>query len=148
MPRHSFHQELVLNRWMYGFFKGGCLAELKHRLGEDRHEGIDEDGQTKFFHELNRNLFEVDRISTDDLRRYDLNIVRYWQKITERRNRLEDIELHMKYFQYLPLLFTEIFLDWYFNRRQTLLDGLNTQMQAYNASLGAAEQFQHITWMN
>jgi hypothetical protein len=142
MPRHSFHQELVLNRWMYGFFKGGCLAELKHRLGEDRHEGIDEDGQTKFFHELNRNLFEVDRISADDLRRYDLNIVRHWQKITERRNRLEDIELHMKYFQYLSLLFTEIFLDWYFNRRQALLDGLNAEMQAYNASLGAAEQFQ------
>jgi hypothetical protein len=142
MSKHSFHQELVLNRWMYGFFKGGCLAELKHRLGEDRHEGIDEDGQTKFFHELNRNLFEVDRISADDLRRYDLNIVRHWQKITERRNRLEDIELHMKYFQYLSLLFTEIFLDWYFNRRQALLDGLNGEMQAYNATLGVAEQFQ------
>jgi hypothetical protein len=142
MAKHSFHQELVLNRWMYGFFKGGCLAELKHRLGEDRHEGIDEDGQTKFFHELNRNLFEVDRISADDLRRYDLNIVRHWQKITERRNRLEDIELHMKYFQYLSLLFTEIFLDWYFNRRQALLDGLNVEMQAYNAALGLVEQFQ------
>lgn len=140
--KHSFHQELVLNRWMYGFFKGGCLAELKHRLGEDRHEGIDEDGQTKFFHELNRNLFEVDRISADDLRRYDLNIVRYWQQITERRNRLEDIELHMKYFQYLSLLFTEIFLDWYFNRRQALLDGLNGEMQKYNAALGVAEHFQ------
>jgi hypothetical protein len=142
MSKHSFHQELVLNRWMYGFFKGGCLAELKHRLGDDRHEGIDEDGQTKFFHELNRNLFEVDRISADDLRRYDLNIVRHWQKITERRNRLEDIELNMKYFQYLSLLFTEIFLDWYFNRRQALLDGLNAEMLAYNASLGIAEQFQ------
>ena len=140
--KHSFHQELVLNRWMYGFFKGGCLAELKHRLGDDRHEGIDEDGQTKFFHELNRNLFEVDRISADDLRRYDLNIVRHWQQITERRNRLEDIELHMKYFQYLSLLFTEIFLDWYFNRRQALLDGLNGEMSAYNAALVAAEQFQ------
>ena len=142
MAKHSFHQELVLNRWMYGFFKGGCLAELKHRLGEDRHEGIDGDGPTKFFHELNRNLFEVDRISADDLRRYDLNIVRYWQKITERRNRLEDIELHMKYFQYLSLLFTEIFLDWYFNRRQALLDGLNEEMQKYNAALGVAEHFQ------
>ena len=142
MAKHSFHQELVLNRWMYGFFKGGCLAELKHRLGEDRHEGIDEEGQTKFFHELNRNLFEVDRISADDLRRYDLHIVGHWQKITEQRNRLEDIELHMKYFQYLSLLFTEIFLDWYFSRRQALLDGLNGEMQKYNAALGVAEHFQ------
>lgn len=142
MSRHSFHQELVLNRWMYGFFKDGTLAGLKTRLGEDRHEGIDEDGQTKFFHELNRNLFEIDRISADDLRRYDLNIVQHWQKITERRNRLEDIELHMKYFQYLSLLFTEIFLDWYFNRRQVLLDGLNDEMQKYNAALSVAEHFQ------
>lgn len=142
MPHHSFHQELVLNRWMYRFFKDGTLAGLKHRLGDDHHEGIDDDGQTKFFHELNRNLFEVDRISADDLRRYDLNIVRHWQQITERRSRLEDIELHMKYFQYLSLLFTEIYLDWYFNRRQMLLDGLNGEMQKYNAALGAAEHFQ------
>ena len=50
MPRHSFHQALVLNRWMLGFFKGGSLQALKNRLGEDRHEGIEEDGQTGFFH--------------------------------------------------------------------------------------------------
>ncbi len=35
---------------------------LKERLGEDRHEGIDDDGQTKFFHELTRNLFNMDRV--------------------------------------------------------------------------------------
>ncbi len=69
--KRSFHQELVLNRWMMGFFKGGNLGALKLRLGDDRHEGVDEDGQTKFFHELNRNLFEVDRVSEADLRRYD-----------------------------------------------------------------------------
>ncbi|MBA1687079.1 hypothetical protein G9H12_26625, partial [Escherichia coli] len=39
----------------------------------------------------------------------------------------------MKYFQYLPLLFTEIYLDWYFNRKQQLLDGLNNELAAYNA---------------
>ncbi len=142
MSKHSFHQELVLNRWMYGFFKGGCLAELKKRLGEDQHEGIDDDGQTNYFHELNRNLFEVDRISTEDLRRYDLNIVRYWNLITERRNRLEDTTLNMKYFQYLSLLFTEIYLDWYFNRRQALLDGLNEEMNKYNHPLAMPDKFQ------
>jgi hypothetical protein len=72
LSKHSFHQELVLNRWMRGFFKGGSLAELKKRLGEDRYEGIDEDGQTNYFHELSRNLVEVDRISNEDLRRYDI----------------------------------------------------------------------------
>ena len=26
--KRSFHQELVLNRWMLGFFKGGTLGAL------------------------------------------------------------------------------------------------------------------------
>ena len=121
----SFHKQLVLNQWLLGFFKGGSLAGLKVRLGEDRHEGIDDDGQTGFFHELTQNLFEVDRFSEQELRRYDLNIVQHWNAITERRNKLEGIVLNMKYFQYLSLLFTEIYLDWYFNKSQQLLDGLN-----------------------
>ncbi|ECR6885454.1 type III restriction endonuclease subunit R, partial [Salmonella enterica] len=31
------------------------------------------------------------------------------------------------------LLFTEIYLDWYFNRKQELLDGLNSELNIYNA---------------
>ncbi len=138
----NFHQQLVLNRWMMGFFKGGTLHALKNRLGEDRHEGIDEDGQTGFFHELHQNLFEVDRISSNDLRRYDLNIVQHWNAITEQRNKIEGVVLNMKYFQYLSLLFTEIYLDWYFNQPQQLLDGLNEGMRAYNSKQEAEHRFQ------
>ncbi|WP_322103967.1 DEAD/DEAH box helicase family protein [Paraburkholderia sp. J41] len=138
--KRSFHQNLVLNRWVLGFFKGDGLGALKLRLGDDRHEGIDEDGQTNFFHELTRNLFEVDRVSEADLRRYDLNTVSHWQTVTAQRNKLEGHELQMKYFQYLSLLFTEIYLDWYFNKRQALLDGLNEEMVRYRAE-AAAEPF-------
>ena len=137
----SFHKQLVLNHWMLGFFKGGSLQALKSRLGEDRHEGIEDDGQTGFFHELTQNLFEVDRFSEHDLRRYDLNVVQHWNAITDQRNKLEGTVLNMKYFQYLSLLFTEIYLDWYFNKPQQLLDGLNEQLKIYNASKDA-EPFQ------
>ena len=140
--KRSFHEELVLNQWMMGFFKGGSLQALKNRLGEDRHEGIEDDGQTGFFHELHQNLFEVDRISEQTLRRYDLNIVGHWSTITERRNKVEGVVLNMKYFQYLSLLFTEIYLDWYFNHRQQLLDGLNEGLQAYNAGQEVEHYFQ------
>nr|WP_317401253.1 DEAD/DEAH box helicase family protein [Plesiomonas shigelloides] len=129
----SFHKQLVLNRFMFRFFKDGSLHGLKLRLGEDRFEGIHEDGQSLFFHELCSNLFEVDLIDLDELRRYDLNIVKHWQQITEHRNRKEDTVLNMKYFQYLSLLFTEIYLDWHFNRKQALLDGLNRELASYNA---------------
>ncbi len=55
--KRRFHEELVLNQWMMGFFKGGSLHAMKSRLGEDRHEGIKDAGQTGFFHELRQNLF-------------------------------------------------------------------------------------------
>ena len=135
--KRSFHQELVLNRWVLGFFQGGTLAALKMRLGDDRFEGIDEDGQTKFFHELIRGLFDPNKVPEADLRRYDLNVVAHWQAITAQRNKLEGHELQMKYFQYLSLLFSELYLDWYFNHRQDLLNGLNEEMTRYRAETGA-----------
>src|SRR5690554_510851 len=142
--KRSFHQELVLNRWMLQFFNTDKLASLKLRLGEDRHEGIDEDGQSKFFHELMRGLFNPNRLADTDLRRYDLNIVSCWQEITAERNKLEGHELRMKYFQYLSLLFSEIYLDWYFNKHQALLDSLNEEMLSYRAEKGA-EPFRDFT---
>jgi len=142
MAKRSFHHELVLNQWMMGFFKGNSLQALKSRLGEDRHEGIDQDGQTGFFHELRQTLFDMDRINESDLRRYDLNIAQHWNAITEKRNKVEGVVLNMKYFQYLSLLFTEIYLDYYFNRRQQLLDGLNERMKAYNEAQEPEQHFQ------
>lgn len=135
--KRSFHRELVLNRWILNFFNTDKLADLKLRLGDDRHEGIDEDGQSIFFHELMHGLFNPNLITEANLRRYDLNIVRCWQTITAERNKLEGHELQMKYFQYLSLLFSEIYLDWYFNKRQTLLDGLNEEMARYREERGA-----------
>jgi len=135
--KRSFHQELVLNRWMLTFFNTEKLADLKLRLGDDRHEGIGEDGQSKFFHELMHGLFNPNLIAEADLRRYDLSIVRYWQAITAERNKLEGHVLQMKYFQYLSLLFSEIYLDWYFNKRQALLAGVNEQMTRYRGEQGA-----------
>jgi len=136
--KRSFHQDLVLNRWALGFFEGGTLAALKARLGDDRFEGVDEDGQTRFFHELIRGLSKPDMWSEADLRRYDLNIVAHWQAITAQRQQREGHALQMKYFQYLSLLLTELYLDHYFNRRQDLLDGLNAEMACYRLEPGSA----------
>ena len=137
VKKRSFHQELVLSRWVLGFFQGGTLAALKLRLGDDRFEGIDEDGQTRFFHELVRGLFDPNKVPEAELQRYDLNIVAHWQAITLQRNKKEGFELQMKYFQYLSLLFTELYLDWFFSHRQELLDGLNAEMVRYRAEAGA-----------
>ncbi|TMO02423.1 DEAD/DEAH box helicase family protein [Pseudoalteromonas sp. S558] len=138
----SFHQQLVLNRFMYRFFTDGTLQGLKSRLGEDRFEGIHDDGQSNYFHELCNNYFNAELINSDDLRRYDLNIVNHWRQITEHRNRKEDTVMNMKYFQYLSLLFTEIYLDFYFNKKQLLLDGLKQELAVFNKEQKAADNFQ------
>lgn len=135
--KRSFHQELVLNRWALRFFNVDSLNVLKLRLGDDRHEGMAEDGQTLFFHELTRGLFNPNLLPEADLRRYDLHIVAHWQTMTEQRNQLEGHALRMKYFQYLSLLYTELYLDWYFNRKQDLLDGLNIELADYRKEDGA-----------
>jgi hypothetical protein len=129
----SFHQDLVLNRWMMRFFKNGSISTFKQCLSGDHLEGIEGFGAgacTKFVSQLNY-LIEPQRISIDDLDKYDKRIVRFWQEITEERNRKEGHVLHMKYFQYLSLLFSEIYLDWYFNSRQLLIEGLNKELEIY-----------------
>src|SRR6185312_12455165 len=45
-----------------------------------------------------------------------------------------------KYFQYLTLLFTEIYLDRYFRDPIALLQALNTQIALYNADKPEADQ--------
>ena len=138
----SFHKQLVLNRYMCRFFGVPSLEAMKNRLSSERLEGISEDGQTLFFNELNSDLFQINNITSDDLLRYDLNIVKHWCQITEYRNRKEDVVMSMKYFQYLSLLFTEIYLDWYFNHKQKLLDGLNNELAAYNEEQNKVDQFE------
>ncbi len=136
----TFHQQLVLKNWMHRFFRGDDLQKLKERLGDDRYEGI-EDGHTLFFGQLTAQLFDHDLITGAELARYDQNIVRHWQQITRQRNHKEGETFRMKYFQYLSLLFSEIYLDWYFKRPAELLAGLNEELAVYNDKAKKTEQF-------
>lgn len=128
----TFHDHLIINRWLLSLFNQRNLQDFKTRLGDDRFSGLDESGQTRFFEQLNNSLFHSDAIDEQTLRRYDFNIVQHWQQITAKRNHAEGHELQLKYFQYLSLLFTEIYLDWYFNRREALRDALNQTLAQYS----------------
>ncbi|MGX2957487.1 DEAD/DEAH box helicase family protein [Ursidibacter arcticus] len=139
MPR-TFHQDLILNQWVLSLFNQQDLAQFKQRLGDK--EGINQDGQTQYFHALQWQLFDSDKISVADLRRYDLNIVQHWQQITEQRNKIEGHILNLKYFQYLSLLFSEIYLDYYFNHTDKLLNELNDQLSLHLSLDKNAPEFQ------
>ena len=127
----TFHDHLIINRWLLSLFHQNRLKDFKNRLADERLIGIGESGQTLFFEELDSDLFHSDWVSSADLRRYDLNIINHWRAITAQRNRREGHELEMKYFQYLALLFTEIYLDWFFNRQAELIAALNATLAFY-----------------
>lgn len=140
----TFHEHLILNRWLLSLFHKKDLATLKAQMGGDDLEGAAQDGQSRFFHQLTNVLFfgNGSVLSEDDLRRYDLNVVRHWQAISQKRNQVYGQVLQLKYFQYLSLIFTEIYLDWYFNRREPLAENLNAQLEKYKEEMGkAAEDF-------
>lgn len=129
----DFHKMLVLAEWALSFFATDferLSAALKNR---PQLEGIDPQSRnTFFFAELTNNLFNIERCPAAVWRTYDQRIVGYWREITERRNAEAGTELKMKYFQYLSLLVTELYLDWYFNRREQLLAELNRKIAVYN----------------
>ena len=107
-------------------------------LQAENEDFIAQDEHSRFYHSLSNVLFlnEGGGLSLDDLAVYDLRLVGYWQQITEQRNRTSGHILRPKYFQYLSLLFTEIYLDWYFNRKEALQTALNAELKTYAEQMG------------
>ncbi len=130
----KFNQKLVLNSYMISLFGVESIEELSKDLKESRLEGIDENGQSLIFHRLTQRLFENPHLSKDKLEEYDASIVRH----TEALGR----DIKWKYFQYLTLLFVEIYLDKFFNEKGQLLDALNKHLESFNKELPQKEQME------
>ncbi|MDI6798295.1 MAG: DEAD/DEAH box helicase family protein, partial [Desulfatibacillaceae bacterium] len=94
-------------------------------------EGFDEKGISLLHHALAARFYKCRDLPNDVLLGYDDNIVRHWKKIAEKRNSAGNT-LYPKYFQYLALLFAEIYLDRFFRNPQKLLDALNLQVERCN----------------
>ena len=130
----KFNQKLALNAYMISLFGVESIEELSKDLKESRLEGVDENGQSLIFHRLTQRLFENPHLSKDKLEEYDANIMRY----TEALGR----DIKWKYFQYLTLLFVEIYLDRFFNEKEMLLDALNKHLEVFNQELPKREQIE------
>ncbi len=132
-PLH-FEQRLVLNRFAMQLFGVESLEELARDLKDPNYELLDEDNVSHFHHVLAARFAGLSTRqppgpSRDDLRRYDHNIVQHTLTISARRGE----RIRWRYFQYLALLFTEIYLDRYFANSQGLLDQLNACVTQLNA---------------
>ncbi len=130
-----FEQRLVLHQWLLGLFGVSSFERLAANLKAPELEGFDENNVSRFYHALCLHTPTDKRPHLPDelLLAYDQNIVRHWRRITERRNHAGHF-LYPKYFQYLALLFAEVYLDRYFRAADKLLAELNAYVEAFNAS--------------
>jgi hypothetical protein len=139
-PQVPFAYKLVLNQWLLSLFNVKRFEELAEPLRNEALEGLDENNVHRFHHALTAQLFNLTQLPTDLLLEYDQNIVKHTLRLNERRITVGEEPIVWKYFQYLTLLFTEIYLDRYFRDPQALLSALNERIAAYNADKPEADQ--------
>lgn len=141
-PPVSFNQKLVLNQWLLGLFGVKCFDDLAVHLKDEALEGMDESNIHLLHHALCLHLPAVDRpeLSDERLLEFDQAIVSVTQRLNERRMTRGEPLIVWKYFQYLALLFTEIYLDRYFGDPLALLVALNKQITALNDGLDEADR--------
>ncbi|MBF0541330.1 MAG: DEAD/DEAH box helicase family protein [Nitrospirae bacterium] len=123
-----FDKMLVLYQYFLSLFGVEEFSEFTELLGDSQLEELDEDNNTKFFNEIEYRKKYGDKLTIDKLFQYDQNIVSHTSKISEKRGQ----RIKWKYFQYLSLLFTEIYLDWYFENPEKLLNDLNNYLVTFN----------------
>lgn len=116
---------LVLNRYILSLFGTTSLEGLSEHLKDPGLEGWDENNVSHFHRVLVDRMFGGSELTEDLLLAYDENIFRHTQAISEKRSQ----PIRWQYFQYLSLLFTEIYLDKYFRDKQKLLADINTYLQ-------------------
>ena len=95
-------------------------------------EGYNEENISRFYLALTSQLDLFDNGFSERLLEYDRNIYRFTEEINFKRKK----PIVWKYFQYLSLLFTEMYLDEYFRDRELLQNKLNKTLD----SLRSAEQ--------
>jgi hypothetical protein len=132
-PQVPFAYKLVLNQWLLAQFNVKRFEDLAEHLRSELLEGLDENNVHHFHHALTAQLFNLTQLPTELLLEYDQNIVRHTLRLNERRITRGEEPIVWKYFQYLALLFTEIYLDRYFRDPKALLAALNERVAAWNA---------------
>ena len=139
-PQVPFADKLALNQWLLSLFNVKRFEELAEHLHDEALEGLDENNTHRFYHTLTTHHFDLTQLPTELLLEYDQNIVKHTQRLNERRITRCEEPIVWKYFQYLTLLFTEIYLDRYFRNPKALLVELNVQVAACNANKPEADR--------
>jgi hypothetical protein len=112
------------------------LSEIKDF--KDVPEEFDSEGRSHMFHAIL--IRPGNTVPEDKLKQYDDNIRKHFENWKKRRKP----NLSLKYFQYLSLLFTEIFLDNYFNNPAQFLEQLNSWILEKAEELGSGITYDDV----
>src|SRR5882724_3299978 len=139
-PQIPFPYKLVLNQWLLSLLNVKRFEDVAEHLRNEKLEGLDENNVHHFHHVLTAQLFNLTQLPTELLLEYDQNIVKHTQRLNDRRITCGEEPIVWKYFQYLTLLFTEIYLDRYFRDPRELLRLLNDQVGKNNLDRPEGDQ--------
>lgn len=132
-----FHEKLVLNQWLLSLFGVESFDALTANMKAEELEGWKEDNVSYFYDVITTHVRNrCESLSDEDLLRYDENIYHH----TKRMNAKRGEPIRWKYFQYLSLLFTEIYLDRFFRDRDALRAELNAYIKTYNGQAEKPDQ--------
>lgn len=116
---YKLDQSLLLNAYFLNIFGYKTVDELYQDMKSSDLEGTI-DGVSLLCKELIEHIADTS-LTSAQLLEYDHNIISHTDAINrERENRIT-----WKYFQYLALMFTEIYLDRYFANREAFCEELN-----------------------
>lgn len=136
-----FSYKLALNQWLLSLFGVSKFEDLAMHLRDESLEGLDENNIYRFHYALVAQFPNLPELSQLELLEYDQNIVKHTGSLNERRVSHGEKPIQWKYFQYLSLLFTEIYLDRYFADPEALRSAISVQITKLNE---ANEKSDHI----
>ncbi len=139
-PQVPFVHKLVLNQWLLSLFNAKRFEDLAEHLRDEALEGLDENNIHHFHHALTAQQCNLKQLPPELLLEYDQNIVKHTRRLNTRRATRSEEPIIWKYFQYLALLFTEIYLERYFRDPKALLVELNVHVAAYNTNKPEIDQ--------
>lgn len=116
-----FSKKLVLAQFFLEHLGFDCFEDAKKLLEFER-QGLDESNTTYFYNRIiESTFFERAKISAEDLLVHDENIVRQTEAMQGTRSN----PISWLYFQYLCLIFVDIYLDKFFSDKESFVKELN-----------------------
>ena len=125
----ALEKRMVLHGFICDQFGYENLRAMLNRL-DGLSQGFIVNAASRFFQVISADMDPYPKgVTQDDLARYDANIIAHSQTL----GMVDERGKSWKPFQYLALLFTERYLDLYFQDREVLIDALNKWKKGGNA---------------